>query len=155
MKFSAKFIEKFNSLFAKGAPDSCWLWTGGFFRSGYGSVDVDGKTMRAHRVAFVIAGGTLIRGLEVTHSCDTPACVNPRHLIQDTHDKNMKDAKARGRINAPRGVEHGLAKATPAIVRAIRFLDLWFSRSLIAERFRLGKTTVQHIANGDTWKHVV
>ena len=87
----------------------CWNWTGGRFDNRYGAVRYGGKSYRVHRVAWMIAGGTIDDGLYVLHRCDNPTCVNPNHLFLGTQDDNMKDMAAKGRakkIHCKRGHEY-------------------------------------------------
>jgi hypothetical protein len=41
--------------------------------------------------------GPIDPGMEIMHTCDTPACVNPAHLSQVTHKANMHDMIRKGR----------------------------------------------------------
>lgn len=80
----------------------CWLWTGRKTYGGYGSTNLRCRNpvpVMAHRVAWTIASGRVIpRGLCVLHECDNPPCVNPAHLKLGSHQENMHDAAARGRM---------------------------------------------------------
>ena len=77
----------------------CWLWTGAISTSGYGSLSVNGKTMRAHRAAWLATHGPIPPGLHVLHHCDQPACVNAPggHLFLGTDADNTRDALRKGR----------------------------------------------------------
>lgn len=75
----------------------CWLWTGKKNGGGYGSIAVDGKTVMAHRYSWVLHREEIPPGLVVMHKCDTPACVNPAHLMIGTYSDNMYDAVRKGR----------------------------------------------------------
>lgn len=78
--------------------DPCWIWTGSRTHSGYGQIWADGKVWRAHRLSVRIFQDLDISvGLQVLHSCDTPACVNPDHLRVGTQSENMKDMIRKGR----------------------------------------------------------
>lgn len=66
-----------------------------------------------HRLAYCTANQcTLesIKGLLVRHTCDTPSCINPQHLLLGSHKDNTADMLARGR--GPSGEKGGLAKLT-------------------------------------------
>lgn len=101
-------IARFQTKYKTG--DGCWLWQAATFAKGYGMVnlgrDSHGKqhTEYAHRVAYVIAKGNIPEGLVVRHSCDTPACVNPDHLVLGTQNDNIQDAHRQGKYNRPRKV---------------------------------------------------
>jgi hypothetical protein len=82
----------------KAAPDSCWIWNGGYFRNGYGAfVLTSKKILRAHRMAYELVFGEIEEGAVIRHTCDNPKCVNPKHLLSGTQKDNMDDKTARGR----------------------------------------------------------
>ncbi len=79
-------------------PNSgCLLWLGAPVRDGYGQLSVNGRLIRAHRLAWEVAHGPVHPNLCVLHSCDTPACINPAHLFVGTRLDNARDRKAKGR----------------------------------------------------------
>lgn len=84
--------------------DECWLWTGNKASTGYGTVIADCQKEYAHRVSYLSLVGDIPEGLYVLHRCDTPLCVNPKHLFLGTHMDNMKDKIAKGRV--PSGNSH-------------------------------------------------
>jgi hypothetical protein len=58
----------------------CWLWTGPMFGSAAGQFTVGRKTLRAHRVAYMLSLGPIPEGAHVIRRCGDPLCVNPSHL---------------------------------------------------------------------------
>lgn len=71
----------------------CWEWVAFVNVNGYGQVRFNGKTERAHRIAWRIVNGEITNNLHVLHRCDNRKCVNPNHLWLGTHIDNMNDRK--------------------------------------------------------------
>ena len=68
-----------NSLF------SCWLWQGSK-NKGYGQLNIDGKTVKIHRLLFKFANG--YEAITINHICTIRNCVNPLHLESVTIKEN-------------------------------------------------------------------
>src|SRR6478735_1907788 len=70
----------------KDIENDCWIYEGPVDRQGYGKVsskeDERYVTLLAHRVSFRSHVGPLDAEKVVMHSCDTPGCVNWKHLSQ-------------------------------------------------------------------------
>lgn len=77
----------------------CWLWTGQCDRDGYGRIKLSrSKTsVGAHRLSYEMFNGAIPDGAIICHTCDTPACVNPRHLYAGDAASNARDKVERGR----------------------------------------------------------
>lgn len=117
-----------------GKPTACWLWRGLVNRGGYGTlmVVIDGgqRPVGAHRIAYRIANGPIPHGMSVRHSCDTPLCVNPSHLVLGTHADNMRDMHERGRA------ANGWATAVPKAECKEGHVLGAFNRSMLREGCR-------------------
>lgn len=92
--------SRFWSKVDRRGEDECWPWLASLDREGYGQLGNDdrSRSRKAHRVAFLIAHGRDIRSDCLRHTCDRPACVNPRHLIEGSRADNVADAWGRGRM---------------------------------------------------------
>src|SRR5436305_15279182 len=83
-----RLLVRFWGKVKKGSANDCWLWqaatngTGyGIFRSGEGR-DKYGSTkwILAHRFSYLIATGSIAKGLEIDHLCRIRLCINPANL---------------------------------------------------------------------------
>lgn len=75
----------------------CWLWIGSKNNMGYGRINIKGKIKLAHRVAYELNIGEIPKGKFLLHTCDTPLCVNPKHLLIGTQKDNLQDMSKKGR----------------------------------------------------------
>src|ERR1039458_1003464 len=95
-------IERFWARGHKTTPDAWWLWSGKG-RAGslhYGAlklpIALGGRRPElAHRVAFFLTHGHWAQNTR--HTCDTPLCCNPAHLIEGTQADNIHDCIQRNR----------------------------------------------------------
>lgn len=135
-----------------GGPDSCWLWTKTKDTCGYGLTSIGKKHMGAHRMAYMLAYGDIPHGMLIMHSCDNPACVNPKHLSLGTKKLNSDD-----KINKNRGVwlkceKHPMAKLNPAQVQEIKEHAIQGKTfTEIGRIYGVYRTTIARIVNGISW----
>lgn len=86
----------------------CWVWTACKNKLGYGQFGIgSGRVFLAHRVAFVLAGGSLDgERNNACHTCDNPACCRFSHLFAGSHSDNAQDKEIKGRGNHATGERH-------------------------------------------------
>lgn len=132
----------------------CWSWTGATQYGGYGvlgSHGKRGKLVRAHRLSYEIHNGPIPEGMVIRHSCDNPACTNPRHLAVGTYRQNIQDAMERNRVRAHG--RHGMAKLTEDAVTAIRSMrSAGATLRAIAAEFHISSGHVSNIVQGKAWR---
>lgn len=62
-----------------GHEAPCLIWQGCRTHEGYGRARRDGRTHKAHRLAYADARGPIPEGHHVHHMCKVAGCVNPDH----------------------------------------------------------------------------
>lgn len=143
-------IARFWSHVRVVSPGKCWYWMAFADDGEVGQFKIDGKAEIASRVAYRLAHGDIPDGMVVRHTCDTPLCCNPKHLLIGTHADNVQDRVSRDR--SARGEENGRAKLTADAVRLIRRSPL--SDEYFAKRFNVDRSSVTAARKGLTWKHI-
>lgn len=145
--------------------DTCWLWCGYRFSTGYGGVwnQARRQYVGAHRVAWELARGPLPPGIFVCHHCDVRNCVRPDHLFLGTARENMADMYAKGRQPSPadiakggasrRGARNGRAKLDAAAVTAIRerYAAGSVTQSALAREYGVGQPHISRIIRQAAW----
>ncbi len=131
---------------------TCWLWEGGKFSDGYGNIGTSRGARRTHRVSYELYIGPIAAGLQVLHSCDNPACINPAHLSLGTGADNMRDRDAKGRHVPCLGTDNGAAKLDNLTVQMIR--DSPLSVAQLAKIFEVCSHTIRRIRAKTSWSHV-
>lgn len=123
--------------------DGCWIWQGYFDKDGYGLVWHNRKQWRAHRLSFQIYNGPLTHE-NVLHTCDTPACCNPKHLFLGSQVVNLQDASAKGRLRT--GIEHHACKLTDQAVAEIKVSSLTVTE--LAVKHGVSKGHISNLKKG-------
>lgn len=132
----------------------CWIWPGGKYGKGYGTI-VFGKKQATHRVAWILTNGPIPDGLFVLHKCDCPSCCRPDHLWLGTAADNSRDMIQKGRTNGPAGERSGFAKLTNEDVIEIRRLRKeGVSCRSITLRFPVCRKTIEKIIAKTIWRHL-
>ena len=166
----------------QGPQGECWRWTGGHTKAGYGLTTFRDRSYRVTRVAYSLQYGQDPYGYLVCHSCDYPPCVRREHLSLGTHQTNVDDAKARGRLSTgdlhwvhrmperiSRGAKHAATLNYPQIrgernhraqltnnqvAKIKEQIRQGYTTKEIATRLGCGKSIIGHIKAGRSWTHI-
>lgn len=158
-RLTEKDISRFWAKVDRKSPVLCWEWTAFRNGGGYGRFVVRAPSaFRAHRIAWVIANGSIPEGLCVCHRCDNPPCVNPAHLFLAAQARNIKDMVHKGRRRGPSVLEEEYpnAKLTAMQVREIRtrYASGGITQRELAAEYKVDRTNVQHVIHRRTWRHL-
>lgn len=137
------------------APDGCWIWRGGKPKD-YGTIELRGCTLHAHRVAWELHNGPIPAGLHVLHTCDVRRCVRPGHLFLGTTRDNQLDCVKKGRNNPLRGEASRLTRFTAAEVLAMRgqYDAGGVSITELARQRHCSVANAWAIVRHKSWKHL-
>jgi hypothetical protein len=136
--------------------ETCWLWTAGKNKDGYGQIARSGgrTPISTHRAVWILAHGPIPSRQHVLHKCDVRNCVNPDHLFLGDQAANMKDAAAKGRLAGnPR--PHGRRLSSQAEQDLLAEFAKYPNRRLpngmrrqLAQRFGLSEAYVSMLGRG-------
>ena len=155
MQLSQQDIDRFHKRVERRGPDECWPWTGSFTDRSYGRFWCDGKTRRAHKVAFIIAKGQVTDDAVVRHECDNPPCCNPSHLLSGTQQDNIDDRGSRNRTSRQPGTNNPAAVLNDDKVMEIRRLVSSGKRQKdVGDQFGVAQGHVSEIVRGKIWSHL-
>jgi hypothetical protein len=134
------------------ALSKCILWEGGKTGAGYGDCKVEGKSVGAHRIAWMKANNQAIPpNMVVMHTCDTPLCVNPEHLKLGTVQDNVLDAFAKGRRTIPTPYK----SLNRDQVKELRVLyGLGWGCDRLAAEFKVSRSAAYNAAVRNSWRDV-
>lgn len=152
--YSEKGRRRFLSKVVPEPNTGCWLWTPSSRGSerGYGSFQLRGRAVKAHRVAYTTFVGDIPPGQFVLHSCDTPACVNPDHLRAGTHQENQAESARKQRRADVRGGANPRSRLTRRDVLSIRSSPA--SHHELSRAYGVDPKHIQRIRRRVVWRHV-
>lgn len=153
--FTDEQIMRFFNQVVEG-ENGCRVWIGVCNHAGYGQVTINRKPMAAHRVAYVIANGSIPAGMVIRHKCDNPPCVHFEHLETGTHKQNSQDMVKRGRCNPPRGERAWNHRLTREIVIQIKrdIIAGTLTQLELSRKYGVNKNTINSIRLGLSWANV-
>jgi len=101
---AAEYKEHFlRRLFANcdRTASGCLVWRGFKSWNGYAqTIHRDFTTKSAHRIVYQVVNDVrLTPDIDVCHSCDVRACIEPTHLWAGTRKDNMQDCSKKGRAD--------------------------------------------------------
>lgn len=112
-----------------------------------------GKSIGAHRLAYVARYGDIPDDMLVCHTCDNRACVNPDHLFLGTPQDNMTDMVNKGRsLFGERNPKNKLSEADVMNIRRLYYDG--DTASKIAVMYDTSQHYVYNIVWGKTWVHL-
>jgi hypothetical protein len=145
-----RFIEKI-----KINPETnCWEWQACISNKGYGVININKKSILAHRYAYETFVGP-INNLHVLHRCDNRKCVNYNHLFLGTNQDNVDDKVNKKRQNFGEKVwNHKLSDdEVDEIKKALKYYYRGQLKDL-AHFYKVDPATISDIKRGLTWSHV-
>ncbi len=146
-------LETFHAKYIIDDITQCWIWIGFKNPKKYGYFSIENKKVLTHRFSYEQFIGRIPHEMCVLHECDTPSCVNPKHLFLGTHADNVQD-----KINKKRqaiGEKNGKSKLTIEDIKAIkRHLHLKILSIVeISYIFNVTATCIHYIKKNLTWNH--
>jgi HNH endonuclease len=145
----SEFWEWFESKLTT-TPSGCREWSACRFAQGYGVVRMNGKNIKAHRIALEhTLGRPVAPGMCALHSCNNPPCCNPEHLREGTNQENVDDKLRSDR--QPRGETNGKAKLTFEQVEEIRRNSNSLTQRQLADLYGVKHACIGKIHRGKTW----
>jgi hypothetical protein len=146
----AEQVTAFLMKISIAGENECWLWKAATYNHGYGVFNWEGKKHAASRIMWQIANGREIPvGLQVCHSCDTPLCVNPRHLWLGSIQDNMRDMHLKRRT-ATSLTHEQVREIRAALKKPYNGIGVQ-----LAIKYRVSRSVISSIRRGQTYSFVV
>jgi hypothetical protein len=119
--------------------------------SGYPRLIVQGRPYKLSHIIYEREKGEIPVGHVIRHTCDTPQCINPLHLVSGTHADNVKDRVERNRSAV--GEKNGRAKLTVEQVREIR--NSRDGVASLARKYGVSPRLIKLVRDRKVWKTVL
>ena len=137
----------------------CLEWSGPFDSDGYGITTLSEnrikKTVKLHRLIWILLNGDIESCTLICHACDNPKCFNLCHLFEGSPRDNALDRKNKNRNGNQNGERNGSNKLVTHEVLTIRKLyDEGVKVSELVKMFDVEQSHISRILRREAWKHV-
>lgn len=120
-------------------------------KGGYPAIMCSSKTLMLHRLSYSLYYGKKLNpSIHIRHTCDNPACCNPKHLIEGSNFDNVQDRVRRKRSCAGNHVH--TSRLTEKEVKDI-FLNSSLSNKDLAQKYGVYPSNISRIKSGKQWRH--
>ena len=134
---------------------SCWLWTGGITKKGYGKVTLsDGKSYLVHRVICAWNYGDrpdFEAGHALHEICGNTNCCAYHHLSWQTSVYNQRQKQIDGtHLNVPKGEKHSKAKLTDSQIDEIKekYATGKYTQIELGKEYGVKRSSIGYHVNG-------
>ena len=143
------------------AVTGCHEWQRYRNEAGYGQTRIGGRlgyNILAHRFAWIrFSGQPIPKRMGVLHSCDNPACCNPKHLFLGTQKDNIDDMCKKGRWgvrNLLKGAQHPRATAKLSAEQVLLIRKDTRSQDIIAKEFGVTGGAICRVRKRQSYTHI-
>lgn len=142
-------IERFNQKYIIDEETGCWNWIGYIEPNGYGHSYYKRKTIRAHKLSYILFKNDVNPDLVICHSCNNRKCVNPDHLREDTRSSNSIDM-----VNSGNQMQQKLS--FDEVIEIKKALKHYYKGQVndLAHFYKVNHRTISGIKTGKRWSHV-
>lgn len=134
--------------------NGCIEWIGNKNNKGYGIMEVAGRTLACHRLAWELANNKKVpNNMCVCHSCDNPPCINPAHLWIGTRADNHIDMVNKNRHAHGKNSNSRLTEQQVLQIRS-EYKGIRGEYRRIAERLGVSRSVIEDVVQRKTWSHI-
>ena len=134
--------------------ENCWIWIGGLNFDGYGVYSKNGITYRAHRYIWELLNNEKIGNKIAMHICDTPSCVNPKHLVLGTQADNIDDKTKKNRQAKGEKCPSSILTKEQIIEIRSKYKYRVCTYKMLANEYNVCADTIQKAVRKINWNHI-
>jgi hypothetical protein len=143
----------------KYVENNCFEWQGPTDKNNYGitsyTLNKVKKTMKVHRLIYILLKGKIPDKMLICHHCDNPKCFNIDHLFCGFHSENSQDRERKGRSRNQLGENNNCCKLNKEIVLKIR--NDYSNKIRICDlsrKYNIRNECISKIVHRRRWKHI-
>lgn len=118
----------------------------------YATVKIHGTDHKQHVLVCERTHGPRPAGYDASHLCGVSRCINPRHIVWESHKDNMARQDDQGTRRASTEANAKLNDEAVRRIRSRRAAGEGFAS--LAHSFAVHENTIRSITRRESWKHI-